>query len=137
MGRTVDDFAGCCPYPCGGHHVLGECFGTLDPGGLLRRTEACDSSGSDSIGDTESQWNLGADHHQIGAHTGGECGDLIGGGHVDIELVGHRRRARVSRRDREVVDRGVLSQSEQQGMFAGTGSDHKDAHGDNPNRLIR
>jgi hypothetical protein len=52
-------------------------------------------------------------------------------------LLGDRSRARVPRRDREVVDAGVLSQSEQQGVFAGTGSDHKDAHGDHPNRLIR
>ena len=137
MGRAVDDFAGRCRYLGGGHDVLGESFGTLDPGGRLRWTEAGDSSGADGIGDAESQWHLGADHHQVSAYAGGECGDVISRGDVDVELLGHRRRARVPRRDREVVDAGVLAQSEQQGVFAGTGSDHKDAHGDHPNRLIR
>ena len=130
--RTVDGFTAGGPHPGRSHHVLGEGFGALDPGGLRRRSETGDTGSADRIGHTDHQWHLRSDHHQVGAGLGGQFSHFRGGGDVDVVLGGQRRGARIAGRDGEEVDVRVIAQPEQQGMFAGTGSDHEDAHRDTP-----
>ena len=117
---TVNGLTGCGANPGSSHHVLGEGFGTLDPRGIPGRAETGDTRVPDRIGHSHCQGNLRTDHHQIGTNADRQCGDLLGGGDVDVVLVCNGGGTRVARRYREVVDSRVLAEPDQQGVFAGT-----------------
>jgi len=125
---VVDDLAGRGPHTGGGHHILGERLRSFDPRGDLRRPETGDARGAHRVGDTENQWHLRPDHHQVGADARAQLRDGLAGGDVDVVLVGDDRGPGVARRDGQLLHLGVLAQREQQRMFTGSGSDHQDTH---------
>ena len=131
-GGVVDDLAPGGRDACRGHHILGERLRPLDAGRIPRRPEAGDPGSSDGVGHANHQGHLGADHNEIRPDLLGQRHDLVAGGDVDLVLVGDRRGTGVAGRDRQAIHLGVSAQREQQRMFAGTGSDHEDAHGCQP-----
>ena len=129
---VVDDLTLRGAHARRGHDVFGERLRSLDAGGLLRRPEARDPGGPHGVGHPEHQGHLGTDHHQVRAKLLGQRGDGVAGGDVDVVLLGDRRGARVTGRDRQALHLGVVAQRQQQRMFTGSGSDHENAHGCQP-----
>ena len=70
--------------------------------------------------------------HDRVATLSADLDDLLRGGDIDVALGGHRSGPRVAGRYGQEVDGRVFAQPEQQGVFAGTGSDHEDSHDPTP-----
>ena len=94
VGRVVDGHGGGGGHAGGGHDVLGEALGALDPGGRRARPEAGDPGGPHRVGDPGDQRHLGPDHHQVGPPACGQRATAARVAHVQAVLLGDRRRCR-------------------------------------------
>ena len=108
-GGIGDGLTGCSSYPGGGHHVFGEGLGALDAGSVRRRAEAGDPGRPYGIRHATDQGHLGADDDQAGLEAGGQSGDLLRGGDIDVALGGHRSGPRVAGRYGQEVDGRVVA----------------------------
>ena len=125
---AVHDLAGSGTHTGGRHHVFGEGFGSFDLGRRLAGPEAGNPGVAYGVGHPEYQRNLGADDHQVGPDLAGQRDDVVARGDIDIVLVGYCRRAGIAGRDGHRLDLRIGAQRQQEGMFAGTGADHQNAH---------
>ncbi len=116
----------------GGHHVLGERLGALQPRGFRRGAEGGDTVLPDRVRDARHQRRLRAHHHEVGPQREGELRDGVA-----VEGVhGVRRRdlgdPGVAGGAVQGGDVGVEGQRAAQGVFAGAAADDEDLHGVQP-----
>ena len=112
----------------GGHHVLGERLGALEPGGLAGRPEAGDAARHDVVGHARDQRCLGADHDEVDAEPLGEGGHGGAGHRVHVVQRGDRGHARVAGGGVHLGDAGVEGQGTGQGVLAAAGADDEGLH---------
>ena len=130
--RAVDDFAGGGAHTGRRHDLLGERLGAFDAGRVLTGPEADDAGGAHGVGHTKYQRYLWTDDHQVGPDLARQGDDVLGGGDVDVVLLGQPGSAGVAGSDDEPRDLRIPAERQQQGMFTGTGADHQDAHDTSP-----
>ena len=111
-----------------GHHLLGKCLATFEPGCLSRRSEARNAAIAHGISRAGDQRNLGTDHNQVDVLVDGHISDGLRICHINRQGRHATTDSGITGRNDNVTDRRVLEQSGHERVLAGPASDDEDLH---------
>jgi hypothetical protein len=129
VGRVVDGHRGGGGDAGGGHDLLGEGLGPLDPGRGRAGAEAGEPGGAHRVGDPRHERDLRPDHDQVGPPGPRTVGDGVGVAQVQPVPLGDGGGTGVAGSAGQRRDRGVLGEGEDDGVLPSTGADDQNAHG--------
>ena len=118
-----------------GAERLGESLGALEPRGLLARPERLDAGAREIVDDAGGERRFRADHDEIDVIAPAEIDHRGVVGNVERHAFGFARDAGIARRAPEFGHQRRGRDLPRQSVFAAAGTEQKNVHGMQPDRL--